>query len=89
VKVTTHKKYTTRKQGYMLNCRVYGRKKLNEYSQRTHILPAVAGGIKAEEKLLLCITCEYIPRIVGRDMFHRTEHGHNGWVNALEGIYPL
>jgi hypothetical protein len=43
VKGTTHKKCTAKNTGYLLGCRVYGRKKLNEYSQRTHITPAVPG----------------------------------------------
>jgi hypothetical protein len=41
LKSKTRKKYTTKETGYVLGCTVYGRKKLNEYSQRTHITPAV------------------------------------------------
>jgi hypothetical protein len=43
MKVTMQKKYTAKNTRYILVCRVYGRKKLNEYSQRTHITPAVPG----------------------------------------------
>lgn len=44
--------------------------------------------ITPEEKLLACITCEYSMciRRWRRAVLHRTERGHNAWMNALEGI---